>query len=399
MSTVKKAGMGGMALMPILFGFFVMGFADLIGTFMENMGKDTTLVFPTMNVFGLSVSMVKFLPSMIFIWFFLVSVPAGMMTSRIGRKNTVLFSLAVTGVAMILPFAVKHSVNAIYVSFVLLGIGNTIIQAALPALVSNVTHPDKLASRLSLGQFVKAMCPALTPWVLVMLSSWSDWRLLFPVYAGITLVAAVWLLMTPVPREVSTAQTTTFGGCLALLGNPFILAMFSGIFFVVGVDVGFNCAIPSYLQNVFNLENGKIGTTVYFVAKFSGSFLGAFILAKYSPAKCFPISALLALAGTVALFFVQGSLMLTLSCFAVASLGISNIFGIVFGQAMNRVPDKANEAAGLMVMAIAGGGIVALLMGVLETAIGVGALVYVPMGCIVYLIGLGVFVAKHAKRA
>jgi fucose permease len=228
----------------------------------------------------------------------------------------------------------------------------------------------------------------------------GNWMLLFPIYAGITLVAAVWLMMTPVKREVSAAQTTTFGGCLALLGNPFILAMFSGIFFVVGVDVGFNYAIPPYLKEVceLDLDKAAMAPTVYFIAKTIGSFLGAIILAKYSPAKCFPISALLALAGTMAMLFVKDAT-LVLSCVFVASLGIANIFGMVFGQAMNRVPNKANEAAGLMVMAIAGGAVVPPLMGALKTAVGPSGLVYVLMGCLVYLIGLGVFVAKQAKRA
>ncbi|MCL2104511.1 MAG: MFS transporter [Kiritimatiellaeota bacterium] len=390
MSTENKTGMGVLALLPILFGFFVMGFADLIGDFKDRMTGDL----------GLSKIEASFLPMMIFIWFFVMSIPAGVMTSRIGRKNTVLVSLFITAVAMILPYA-AYTKHTIYVSFALLGIGNTIIQAALPALMRNVTSADQLTSRLSFGQFVKALCAALSP-VLAALAAkqLGNWKLLFPIYTGITLLSAVWLLMTPVTREATTAQTTTFGGCLALLGNPFILAMFSGIFFVVGVDVGFNCAIKPYLKATCGLDtdSAAIGITVYFVAKTIGSFSGAIILSKYSPAKCFPISALLAFAGTVALLFVKGTTFI-LPCFAIASLGVSNIFGMVFGQAMNRMPDKTNEAAGLMVMAIAGGGVLIPLMAALEKAIGPSGLVYVLLGCLAYLFGLGLFVAKQAKRA
>ena len=389
MTTENKTGMGVLALLPILFGFFVMGFVDIIGTATEYVKND----------FNLSDKVAGFLPSMIFLWFFVVSVPASIMTSRIGRKNTVLVSLFITVGAMILPFA-AYTKYAIYIAFALLGIGNTIIQAALPALMSNVTSPDQLTSRLSLGQFVKALCAAASP-VLAGLAAkqLGNWMYIFPIYAGITLIAAVWLLMTPVKREVSTAQTTTFGGCLSLLGNPFILAMFSGIFFVVGVDIGMSCAIPPYLQEVckLDLDKAAMGPSVYYIAKTIGSFLGAIILAKYSPAKCFPISALLAFAGTMAMLFVKDAT-LVLSCVFVASLGIANIFGMVFGQAMNRVPEKANEAAGLMVMAIAGGAVVPPLMGALKTAVGPSGLVYVLMGCLVYLIGLGVFVSKQAKQ-
>ena len=390
MSAGNKTGTGVLALLPILFGFFVMGFTDIIGTATAYVKND----------FGLSDSVASFLPSMIFIWFFLISIPAGMMTTRIGRKNTVLVSLFITVLGTILPF-VAYGKYTIYIAFALLGIGNTIIQTSLPALMSNVTSPDQLTSRLSLGQFVKALCAAVSPMLAALAAKQlGDWRYLFPIYSGITLVAAVWLMMTPVKREEPSAQTTTFGGCLALLGNPFILAMFSGIFFVVGVDIGLGFAIPPYLQEVckLDLDKAAMGPSVYYIAKTIGSFLGAIILAKYSPAKCFPISAALALAGTMGMLFVTEAT-LVLSCVFVASLGIANIFGMVFAQAMNRVPDKANEVAGLMVMAIAGGAVVPPLMGALQSAMGPSGLVYVLLGCLVYLIGLGVFVSKQAKRA
>ena len=388
MKTENKAGMGVLALLPILFGFFVMGFTDIIGTATAYVKKD----------FGLSDSVASFLPSMIFIWFFLISIPAGMLTTRIGRKNTVLVSLFVTVVATMLPF-VAYTKYTVYIAFALLGIGNTIIQTALPALMSNVTSADQLTSRLSLGQFVKALCAAVSP-ILAGLAAkeLGNWKLLFPIYAGITLIAAVWLLMTPVKREAPSTQVTTFGGCLSLLGNPFILAMFSGIFFVVGVDIGLGYAIPPYLEEVCKLDfdTAAMGPTVYYIAKTIGSFLGAIILAKYSPAKCFPASALLAFAGTVGMLFVKDA-MLVLSCVFIASLGIANIFGMVFGQAMNRLPNKANEVAGLMVMAIAGGAVVPPLMGMLKAAVGPNGLVYVLLGCIAYLIALGVFVSKQAQ--
>lgn len=394
MSAENKTGTGVLALLPILFGFFVMGFADLIGDFTSRLAQDKAL--------GFTDGEASFLPMMIFIWFFLASIPAGMMTSRMGRKNTVLFSLAVTFAAMLLPY-VAYTKYTICVSFALLGIGNTIIQTALPALMRNVTSAEQLTSRLSLGQFMKALFAAISPFVAVLAAErFGDWRLVFPIYAVVTLLAAVWLLMTPVKREEVQTQMTTFGGCLALLGNPFILAMFSGIFFVVGLDVGFNCAIKPYLNAVcavaLDSTQAALGLTVYFVARTVGSFLGAIILAKFSPAKCFPFSALLMFAGTVALLFVR-DITLVYVCLFVAGLGLSNIFGMIFGQAMNRVPSKTNEVAGLMVMAIAGGGVLIPLMNALKTSIGANGLVYVLLGVSAYLIGLGVFAAKQAKRA
>ena len=142
------------AILPILAGFFVMGFCDIIGTVLNQVKAECQLSDVTAG----------FLPSMIFIWFFLISIPTGILCGKIGRKNTVLLSLAVTLFAMLLPMAANAERFWVYfISFALLGIGNTIIQAALPALMSNIVPADQLTSRISLGQFVKAICAALTP--------------------------------------------------------------------------------------------------------------------------------------------------------------------------------------------------------------------------------------------
>ncbi len=380
-----KSDSGVMALLPILFGFFVMGFVDVVGTATAFVKKD----------FGLSDSVASFLPAMIFLWFFIVSIPTGLLTSRIGRKNTVLVSLAITAVAMLLP-VLAYSKYVIFLAFALMGIGNTVIQAALPPLMSNVIKPEKLTSSLSLGQFVKALCAAVSPLIAATAAqALGNWKLIFPIYGGVTVIAAAWLAATPVKREEVSSSGATFGGCLSLLGNPFILAMFTGILFVVGVDVGMGYSIPPYLQDVckLDLNHAAMGPTVYFVAKTIGSFLGAMILAKVSPVKCFPASALLAIAGTVAMLFLKEATAV-LACVFVASLGISNIFGMVFGLAMNRLPQKANEISGLMVMAIAGGAIIPPIMGAVKSSVGPEGLIYVLLACLVYLLGLGIFASK-----
>ena len=155
----------------------------------------------------------------------------------------------------------------------------------------------------------------------------GNWKLIFPFYGAVTLVSAVWLMLTPIEREAKDHMDTTFKGCLALLKNPYTLAMFTGILFVVGVDVGMGFSIPPYLQRVcrLDLNQAAMGPTVYFVAKTIGSFLGALILAKFSPSKCLPVSAFIALAGTIAmLFFKEAGLVLT--CVFIASLGLREYF-------------------------------------------------------------------------
>ena len=198
----------------MLADFFVMGFGDIIGTVMNQVKAECAANAATIS---------WLMPIFAYVWFLVISIPTGVMSGKIGRKNSVLVSLVVTVVAMAVPFFANADRWYLYVvAFALVGIGNTIIQAALPALMSNVVEPSQLASRISLGQFVKAICAALTPvFVYFTATIMGNWKLLFPLYGILTVLAALWLLITPIPDErrqkAETGAGTSFSSCIAML--------------------------------------------------------------------------------------------------------------------------------------------------------------------------------------
>ena len=98
------------ALLPVLFGFFIMGFCDVVGISTSYVKSD----------FGLSETIAGFLPSMVFLWFLLLAVPAAMFMNWFGRKKTVLASMLVTLVGMIIPF-VHYNLYTCLLAFALLG--------------------------------------------------------------------------------------------------------------------------------------------------------------------------------------------------------------------------------------------------------------------------------------
>ena len=377
------------ALLPILAGFFVMGFGDIIGTVMIQVKAECS---------AHADAIAWLMPVFAYCWFALISVPTGLMCGRIGRKNAVLASLAVTVAAMFLPLAASAERWWIYVAaFALVGIGNTIIQAALPALMSNVVEPAKLTSRISLGQFVKAVCAALTPvFVYLTATALGNWKLLFPLYGCLTAAAAVWLLATDVPDErrcgAASAPQTTFASCFAMLKKPYVAAMTVGILFSVGADVGFAVAIPEYLRNVYkvDLNLAGMGPTVYFVAKTCAAFLGAIVFAKISAAACFPWCMGAGLVVTAAIPFV-GTPLAFLACVFAVALMTANSFGMCMGLAIAKFPEKANEITALMVMAIVGGGLVSAALGPAQKAFGALGIVAVLLVCLAYLLVLGLF--------
>lgn len=109
---MNKQSSNTAAALPVLFGFFVMGFCDVVGistTYMQER-------------FELSEWAAGFIPSMVFFWFLLFSVPSAGLMNRIGRKNTVQISNLITIIGMFLPLFFAQSLLAYVIAFVLLGI-------------------------------------------------------------------------------------------------------------------------------------------------------------------------------------------------------------------------------------------------------------------------------------
>lgn len=370
-----------MQIVPVMLCFFAMGFVDLVGTGSNFVQKDLGLTDSEANLF----------PSLVFFWFLIFSVPTGLLMNRIGRKKTVLISLAVTTLSLITP-CFGSSYMIMLVSFSLLGIGNAIMQTSLNPLVSNLISSDKLASTLTFGQFVKAIASFLAP----IIATWGattamttfglGWRVLFVVYAVVSFLSIAMLGATPIEEE-EPDKASGIMASVKLLGNPFVLLCFLGIMCHVGIDVGTNTTAPKIIMERLSLplEDAAYATTIYFIFRTAGCFLGAFLLRSMSQKIFFGISALLMLIAMIGLFFLD-SLFLIYACLALIGLGNSNIFPVIFAQALNNKPSKKNEVSGLMIMGLFGGTVFPLAMGAASDAVGQwGAVAVMTIG-VLYLI-------------
>ena len=364
-------------ILPILLCFFAMGFVDLVGIATNYVKADLQLSDTAANIF----------PSLVFFWFLICSVPTGVLMNKIGRKNTVLISLVVTFASLMLP-VFGEGYWLMLISFSLLGIGNALMQVSLNPLVSNVITGDKLASSLTLGQFVKAIASFIAPLIAAWgAASFGYWRILFTIFGVISLLAIIILWGTSITREHVDSNNSGFKACFALLGDMSILLAFLGIMCHVGIDVGTNVTAPKLLieRLGMTLEEAGFATSVYFLFRTIGCLSGTFILAKTSAKGFFAVSTLLMLAGMCGLFFAD-TLILIYICVALIGFGNSNIFPIILSQAMMHKPEKKNEVSGLMIMGLFGGTLFPLAMGMASDAIAsqVGAVTVMMVG-VVYL--------------
>lgn len=367
-------------IIPVMLVFFTMGFVDLVGIATNYVKSDFSLSDTAANAFSV----------MVFLWFLFFSVPTSILMNRIGRKKTVLLSLIVTFAALCIPSIVYTNLSML-ICFSLLGLGNTLMQVSLNPLMTNIVSGNKLASSLTLGQFVKAIASFIAPIIAAQaLIRYNDWKLLFPLFAAVTVVAGACLFFTKIKEQPTQGKPSSFGQCIGLLRDKVILLLFFGILVHVGIDVGVNITAPKLLMERTNmaLTDASYATSLYFLFRTFGCLVGAFILARFSARNFLIVSIGLILMGVVGLFFSFNTWMIY-TCVALIGVGNSNIFPIIFSRALMYMPSRDNEISGLMIMGISGGALFPLLMGIASDGLGgqVGAVIVLTV-CAAYLIFL-----------
>ena len=371
------------SISAVLFSFFVMGFCDIVGISSDY----------AREAFGWSQTMAGFLPSMVFVWFLFLGVPVGIQMNKWGRKNTVLLGMAVTIVGMMIPLV--GASWACLVGYAALGIGNAILQVSENSLVKNVVTDEKiLTSSLTSGQVVKAVSSFCGPFIMLFAvnvlggGDKQNWYLAFPVLGAITLLSALWLMLSPIQREPVEKTDVTVSKTIALLKNRTILLLFLGIFFAVAIDVGTNFVSSKVMISRYGWSVGEAGIApqIYFICRTIGAFLGVFIMTKISDIVYFRINIIACIAIILSLAFVQ--LPETWALAQIGAIGFlcSCIFPIIYSGAVQAEPEKANLISGLMITAVAGGGAATPLIGyATDTAGSITAGVCVLLICAGYL--------------
>jgi fucose permease len=271
---------------------------------------------------------------------------------------------------MLLPL-ISYSFVMILIAFSMLGIGNTIIQVSLNPLLTNVVSGNRLTSSLTFGQFIKAIAAFLGPIIAgAAAGSFGNWKLVFLVFAVITLISGLWLMITPIHEE-PVNQSSSFSSSFGLLKDRTILLLFLGIVFAVGIDVGLNTTIPKFLMDRCNilLEKAGLGTSLYFVARTIGTFVGAILLVKLSARKFFIVSMFIAIPALLIMLMID-NLWGILAMIFIIGLAVANVFSIIFSSALKRKPESANEISGLLIMGVAGGAVLPLIMGIISDSLG-----------------------------
>jgi len=385
--TTKKFSL--FAVTPVLFSFFVMSFCDLVGIGVDNAKTD----------FNLSNTLAQLIPLAVFVWFFILSLPIGILQDRIGKRNMLNIGMIVTAAGLLLPFVI-YSFPTLLAGFVLLGIGNTIIQVSANPLLIDIVSPERRSSFLSFSQFVKAIGSMIAPFLAAWFASnFGDWKIVFLVFGLFSVLSVAWLHFTPITETTSTEKKATFGSAFSLLSKPFVLLMVLGIFFIVGIDVGINSTSGQFLMEKLGMDSEPAmqGRSLYFFGKMLGTFAGALLLTRLHSGKFLFYSSLATLA-TLLAFLYSPSAFYAITLMFLIGLAGANIFPLIFSLTVGKFTKRTNEISGLMIMAVSGGAFIPPLAGSVSDLINLTAGMYVFVACALYLVFISVFALSKNEK-
>ena len=326
-------------LWPVLMGFFIMGFCDIVAPITGRIATE----FPESQQ-----AAVSFLPTMVFLWFLVLSTPFAALMNRIGRKATAIIGYAFTIAGLLVPYAAGEgcALGWYFAGFGLLGIGNTAIQVAINPLLATIVPGERMTSYLTVGQiFRNTSLLLLAPIVTGLVALTGAWRLLLPIYAGLTVLGGVWLQATTVAEPVRNGRAAGMSDCFRLLCTLGVACFIAG-------DVGIGFLSVRLIDN----PDSILTTTGFYACRIVGTLVGAWVLVRFSDVKYLRWNMAGALALCAVLLFVRHEAAIY-AAVGLMGFALACVFAPFSARETKAVPDMTTGEAGSIMLAIAAGAV------------------------------------------
>ncbi len=399
------------------------------------------------DVFEMSYAKTVLVQFAFFVAFFVFSLPAGFILSKIGYKKGIVLGLVTMALGCLLfyPAAEYRMFSVFLVGYFTLAGGITVLQVAANPFVALLGSEEGASSRLNLSQAFNSLGTTIAPVVgaLFLLSDSvkssdeiavlsevekSEYYIAeaatvqtpFLLIAGFILFLALAFVFTKLPKLIEESPK---GGYFKLLKNKLMLMGALGIFVYVGAEV----AIGSFLVNYFydsglapivaenetmmNIANSIASTfnktfsgsdpksllgifvIFYWGGAMIGRFVGAYLTKIMSPGKVLSIFASLAI--TMILISINTSGLVSMWSILAVGLFNSIMFPTIFTLSLEGLGDLKAQASGLLCMAIVGGAIIPFAFGSLIDGFGFKTAFLLTIICYGYILFFGQFKAKR----
>jgi MFS family permease len=282
-------------------------------------------LFPWLKVeFGLSYAELGFLMTMFFIVSTIMQAAAGFWVDHSGPLKVLFFGVAMLAVSAVV-LAFSNGYWTLLIGACLAGLGNGVFHPADYTLINRRVSPERVAHAYSMHGVSGALGWAVSPAVLVAVTTLYDWRTALLVAS---LIACVILIILFARRHIlmgsqeqrdieESARKNTSVLSLDFLKLPMVW-MCWGFFFLSALALsGVQSFAPTAMQLLYDLPIALTTTaySTYMLASAGGMFIGGFIAVRAQfPERVIAVGLVLgsAISILIAMTLVSGSAMMTL---------------------------------------------------------------------------------------
>ncbi len=395
------------ALIALTSLFFMWGFITCL---------NDILIPHLKNVFSLNYTQSMLIQFCFFGAYFIVSLPAGALVKRISYKWGIVVGLliAAIGCALFIPAAAYRVYGLFLGALFILASGVTVLQVAANPYVTELGAPETAASRLTLTQAFNALGTTIAPLFgafLILSAATGDItsatgeqlealrlaeadavRFPYMLLAIAFLVLAAIFAALKLP-QIQEEETAAEGGERASAWSYRHLVLGAiGIFVYVGGEVSIGSFLVNYLAEptIANLPESE---AAHYVAYFWGGamvgrFIGAYAMRYIEDGKALAFNAILAAVLLLVTVFAGGKL----AMWAVLAIGLFNsiMFPTIFSLALKGLGRHTSQGSGILCLAIVGGAILPVVMGVLADTFTIHMAFLMPVLCYVYIFYYGI---------
>ena len=343
--------------------------------------------------------------------YFVVSVPAGALVSRLGYGRGMAVGLITmsVGCAIFFPAAATATYGLFLGALFVLAAGITILQVAANPLIDRLGPARTASSRLTFAQAFNSLGTTIMPYVGARLilgaveqgsgpptdpaARAREAAVIGHAYLGLAVVLALIALMFwAVRRRLGDAgRGAGFKGSLGLLKRGRLGFGVLAIFLYVGAEVTIGSVLVNFLMQPSTLGLGQQAAgerlSLYWGGAMVGRFIGAGLLRLASPGKVLACAA----AGAGALALIAGAAHGPLAGWALIAVGLMNsiMFPTIFSLALEGLGSRTPQGSGLLCMAIVGGAIVPVVGGLVADAASLAVALVVPALCYAAIAAFG----------
>ncbi len=361
-----------------------------------------------------------------FISYGIVSIPAAALVRRVGYMRGAAIGLVVMALGCLL--FIPASQSGLFALFLLaifgLGAGITLVQVVANPLISLLGSARTVHSRLTFAQAFNSLGTTIFPIVGAVLilgslatvdistlsgDALSDYRTaetrmvvstyLFLAAAILVVAAVVWTRRNRLPDNRPPAATNILASFGLLRRKRFGWGAAS-IFLYVGAEVAIGTIIVNYLgqADVWGMAAQDAGKHViyYWGGAMVGRFIGSYLLRKVSPGVLLGLVA----TGSITLILISANSSGSIAGWTLLGIGLMNsiMFPTIFSLACEGLTDRAEEASGIICVAIVGGAIIPLIYGHLADITTRQFALLVPALCYSIIAAFGLYCWRTGRR-